>query len=498
MKKHSMLKSSGLKYILPCLLLPSLAHSELASFRFKDNIRSDGVGTINLFTPGDRGKKSNGALLEAFRNDNGGNLVFAVDISEPSSGSETPTSQGVALEYVTLKLTFPEEVVSYNSYITPTYSFLKRAGSDVPALYGTMIGDANSNRVSSNANSELNGSSWDSVLRIPIDRSLEDLVSAELEVGFLPVDKKAGDPEGFYDFGGRGEIIALLTANDATSLDELVPGRAFAPLVLDESGATLTTWTYLPSSTGYYIASYEDLYPNRGDYDFNDLVVAYQVALGSEGDGVKHIRGNGHLIARGAAYDHDWHLRIELPEWAVGHGKTLFFEPGSEAPLAGYPKDIAVLGSANLLLAEHVADQFMDGTSTYVNTFEEQTVQQGPRFEFSLTLDVPVPADEIAPAPFDPFIYVHETGYEIHLAGKNPVLGHSRNRLDGIGSFRDQSNFPFAMIIPDDFEPPLAAIDIGLAYPSFVEYVESEGASQKDWYQRGVANKVKKIPFKSW
>ncbi|WP_417536697.1 LruC domain-containing protein [Methylophaga sp.] len=498
MKKGSMLKPSGLKFILPCLLLPSLAHSELVSFKFNDSIRSDGVGVVNLFAPGDTSKNSNGALLEAFRNDNGGDLVFAVDISEPSSGSETPSSQGIALDFVILKLTFPDEVVSFNRFITPTYSFLKRAGSDVPKLYGTMIGDANSNRTSSNPDSEFNGSSWDSVLRIPVDRSLEGLNSAELEVGFLPVDKKASDPEGFYDFGGRDEIIALLTADDASALDQLAPGRSFAPLVLDETGATLVTWTYLPSSSGYYIASYEDLYPNRGDYDFNDLVVAYQVALGSDGEGIKHIRGNGHLIARGAAYDHDWHLRIELPEWAVGQGETSFFGPGSVVPVTGYPKDITILGSADLLLAEHIADKFMDGASTYVNTFEEQVVQQGPRFEFSMTLDVPVPSDQIAPAPFDPFIYVHETGYEIHLAGKKPVLGNSRNRLDGADSFRDQNNFPFAMIIPDDFEPPLAAIDIGLAYPSFVEYVTSEGASQKDWYRRGDAKKVKKIPFKNW
>ena len=486
-------------FAAPFILAPGLASADLVSFKFNDNIRGDGIGVVNLFTPGNSAINSTGALLEAFRNDNSGELVFAVDISEPSSGSETALSQGVALDQVRLKLTFPEEVVYYTNFKTSTYSLLRKDGTDSPVLIATMIGDSQSNRVSSNPESEMNGSSWDSILRIEVDRTLTNLMSAELQVGFLQVGKKANDPEAFYDFGGRDEIIALVTSDDAAYLDDLAPGRAFAPLTLDETGGTFTTWTYLPSSSGYYIASYEDLFPQKGDYDFNDLVVAYRVALGSEGnDGVRHIRGDGHLIARGAAYDHDWYLRIGLPEWAAGTGTATFYEAQSEAPVPGFPRDFTVMGSTNLLLAEHIGAHFKDGQSTYVNTFEEQVIQQGPRFEFSLSLDVPVPADQMGTAPFDPFIYVHDTGYEVHLADKSPVLGHSRNLLDNKSAFRDKNNFPFAMIIPDEFSPPLAAVDIGLAYPTFIDYVTSKGSSAQDWFRSGAKGRVKEIPFKNW
>ncbi len=485
--------------VFSMMLASTSAMGEIASFRFVDKVSKDGIGVINLLTPDDASKTSNGASLEAFRNDNNGELAFAVDISEPSSGSETLRSHGVALESVRLLLTFPTEVVEFTVFSSATHSFLKKSGALNAVLTPTLIGNSDTTRVSTNPASEMTGSSWDSVFRVAVDRPLTEVVAAELHIDFFDVDKQAGDPEEYYDFAGRDEIVALLSADDANYLDTLAPGRDEAPLVLDASGASLTTWTYLPSSSGYFIASYEDLFPLKGDYDFNDLVVAYQVALGSgSNEGVSKIRGSGYLIARGAAYDHDWYLRIGLPAWASGSGTTRFYESNSDRLVAGFPASVTVRGDVNLLLAEHIADHFSDGESTYVNTFEAQTVQEGPRFEFSLDLDVPVPAEEISAAPFDPFIYVHETGYEVHLADQAPVLAHSRNTLDGATTFRDTANFPFAMIVPDDFAPPLAAVDIGLAYPTFLDYVQSMGDVEQDWYLKGQSHRVKEIPFKQW
>ena len=93
------------------------------------------------------------------------------------------------------------------------------------------------------------------------------------------IDVSLGDPEAFYDFSNGYEDIAIVTAEDAGYLDELEPGIVGAPLVLPEDTvATQDGGTaYYPSLTAYYIAAYEDMFPYRGDYDFNDLVVGYRV-----------------------------------------------------------------------------------------------------------------------------------------------------------------------------------------------------------------------------
>ena len=43
---------------------------------------------------------------------------------------------------------------------------------------------------------------------------------------------------------------------------------------------TSNTDLYYPSMNDYYFVGFEDLYPTLGDYDFNDLVMAYRVAIG--------------------------------------------------------------------------------------------------------------------------------------------------------------------------------------------------------------------------
>lgn len=473
--------------------------ANVLSFKFQDKIKNDGVGTIDLFAPALKEKVSNAATLEAFRQDNNGALVFSVSLNEPNDGSENSESQGVAIESVELTLNYATETVVITDLSTRTYSLLLKKGNTERALYSTIVGDSKSNRTSSDILSEINGSSFDGTLRVPVSRDLRDLVGATFTVRFLVVDRKLPDPEAFYDFAGADEEIALLSSTDAAYLDALAPGRAQAPLTLSASGEALVNWTYYPSNDGYYVASYEDLFPKQGDYDFNDLVVAYRVAMDTNANGeVRQIIGSGYLVARGAAYNHDWRLRMALPSWASGLATYNFYEANSLTPKLGFPKQQWVSGELDLLLAENIAGEFSDGSSTYVNTFHDQAVVEGPRFDFSVVFELPVPFADIEAAPFDPYLYVYDTEYEVHLMGKSPVLRYSRNTQNNLTAFKDENNYPFALVIPDDFAPPLAAIDMGLAYPDYLEYVLSGGTQKTDWFRRPVVERVKKVPFKNW
>lgn len=477
-----------------------IAEGEISSFLFADNIRSSGRGAIDLFKPkNSREQVVTGAVLEAFRQDNAGQLVFAVDVNEASSGSEFSDSQGVAIETAVLTVVIGGETYRYTTFSTPTRSLLAKDGSTERHEHYTLIGTAGTNRISNDVNSEVAGSSLDETLYFDITQDLTLATQARLDVTLLTTNVSLGDPEAFYDFSNGFEEVALLTYQDVRYLEALAPGRDLAPLVISDDTAEPYSWSYYPSSQTYYVVSYEDLYPARGDYDFNDLVVAYQVSLGlgSNGD-VAVIRGNGYLVARGAMYDHDWHLKIGLPEWATGTATVSLYDTGAHAPLEGYPVTDSVMGSADLKLVEHVAAIYSDGESTFVNTFDDQALQPGPKFDFQVELDVPVAVDLIESAPYDPYLYVYDTGYEIHLIGKTPTLAYSRNSLEGLTSFRDEAGFPFAIVAPENWQPPLAGIDMGLAYPTFMEFVQSRGASHTQWYGQPEVEKIKPVTPEIW
>lgn len=470
---------------------------EISSYLFSDTIRPNGIGNIDLFSPKNSERVVTGAILEAFRTDNNGKLVFAVDVNEASDGSEFSDSQGIAIDSAILYIEIGGVQYQFTDFYTPTKSLLAKGTSTDRIEYYTLIGNAGTNRISPNMDSELNASSLDETLYFSVDRDISLADKAWLEITLLTTNTALGDPEAFYDFSNGFEEVAILTKEDVAYLELLTPGRLLAPLVI--SDAESFNWVYYPSSQNYYVASYEDLYPIRGDYDFNDLVVAYQVgfALNIDGD-VEMIRGNGYLMARGAMYDHDWYLGIELPVTATASTSMSLYPAGSHAPYAGYPVTGDISGTANLKLVEHVAQVYEDGGSTYVNTFDWQSLRAGPKFDFQIAFDSPVKQSEIGQAPFDPFLYVHDTGYEVHLVGKQAVLPESRNTQEGLNVFRDEAGFPFAIVAPDQWYPPLAGVDMGVAYPNFLQYVQSLGSSSQQWYAQPDLSRVKSVTISVW
>lgn len=475
----------------------SAAAVDITSYIFTDYIKSTGNGSIDLFDPKSPHRVVTGEVLEAFRQDNNGELVFAVDVNEAASGSEFSDSQGVAINSVVLTVFFADQTLQFTEFRTPTRSLLAEAGSTDRIEYFTLIGTSGTNRISPNVGSELTNSSIDETLYVVVDTDLSSATGAHLDITLLTTNNELGDPEAFYDFSNGYEEVALLTYEDVLYLEQLAPGRELAPLVISDEPSY--NWVYYPSSQTYYVVSYEDLYPLKGDYDFNDLVVAYQVGLGMDSYGdVAVIRGNGYLLARGAAYDHDWHLRIQLPEWAVGSATNALYSVGSYTPMSGFPRNSTVQGSMDLALVEHVAAIYADGESTYVNTFEYQSLVQGPKFDFQVELETTVSVTNIGTAPFDPYIYVHDTNYEIHLVDKQPALSYSNNTLQGLNTFRDDAGYPFALVLPDNWQPPLAAIDMGLAYPSFVDFVLSNGANNTQWFNQPRNTHIKAMTPVDW
>jgi LruC domain-containing protein len=283
------------------------------------------------------------------------------------------------------------------------------------------------------------------------------------------------------------------------------------------SSSQIASWQAYPSGSGYYIAAYEDLYPSPGDYDFNDLAVAYRLQLGlDDANQLVAIKGNAYLIARGAGYTHDWHLRIGLPAMASGTITSSLYTHSAEAMSDGSRKrpvfenrQRSFSGDLDLLaFADSRKLAPVKAPCYYFNTQKTCEYVKGPLFEFRVEFDTPVDPSLVAGAPFDPYLFVRGSGsgkYEIHLpdqklATNRRTQGYddSDNQSQGLTSFIDEFGFPFAIIAPDEWSPPYEMVDLADAYPDSVDIQSTGDFLITDWYKSPVPEMVQKAGRFEW
>jgi LruC domain-containing protein len=479
------------------------AAQELASIRLTDVIKSQGTGNIDLF------KDISASQLEQLRAANDGQLVFGVDINEAASGTEKASTQAVTVKYVVLTIGFEDgsqQVYDATSgWFTETYTLVAEAPGTTRSTYYTLLGESGSSRITSNNSIQ---DTFDSTLKIAVTDTLfsdggNNASSATLRIGLLQTNEALGDPEAFYDFSGGFEDLALLDAVDASFIDDYNAGHEEAPMLVltnppvEIDLMAVDTWNYFPTANTFYLVGYEDLYPAKGDYDFNDLTVAYRVKYGLNVDGdVVAIQGLAYLITRGSAYSHDWHLGIDLPANTSGTlSCTTYFPPDyiSRGFTTTLSQDCSstpqadVSGNLDLIVFEDTLNIYRDPAgSLFVNTASipgnwNLRYFDGPKSEFRLDLASPTPMASIMSAPFDPFVHVLDTNRLIRLLEVDP-------------SYQDENGYPFGMLLTATWKPAIAAYNVGIPYQNFDPFVQSKGVTNANWYETYVPDYIVDIP----
>ncbi|MBR33350.1 MAG: LruC domain-containing protein [Spirochaetaceae bacterium] len=225
---------------------------------------------------------------------------------------------------------------------------------------------------------------------------------------------------------------------------------------------------------GFYRVAYEDLYPKRGDADFNDYVVQvyHEQDLNASGKLVE-LRSYYTHIAKGAGYDHTLHLA--LPSEVSGVA-TVVRKDASGTELESQQLNISsgnaidILGRSNLTISSS-------------NTAKDQTFVMGHSAELTFLPDAPVALQTMGKAPYDLFIKVLNTGHEIHFAGRYFAE-------DGSDKYIDSAGFPWALMVPDYWQWPYERANIHDGYPAFDDWYLSAGTESKNWYDSPVAEFV--------
>jgi LruC domain-containing protein len=485
--------------LLSAAAIPAAWAQAVTSVQLTDVIKSQGTGNIDLF------KDVTAEQLEALRLSNGGALVFAVDINEDASGSEKASSQGVAVKSVSFTVDYDDGsqliVTSVDGCCsTETQALLAEAPFTDRSLYYTLLGESGSSRITANNTIQ---EAFDSTLKVTVPESLSDpagrtATGAKLQVVLLQTNDDLGDPEAYYDFSAGFEDLALLNSEDAAFIDNYGAGREEAPTVILTNPPpvvdlqAVANWNYFPSASSFFVVGYEDLYPGKGDYDFNDLTVAYRLQYGLNVDGdVVAIQGLAYLITRGSAYSHDWRLAIDMPGAASGNLDCTLYPDYRNPTLAqgcanvpgshmGGALDIPVFNDTLLIFPDPAGSLFVNSQRLYSEPWNLKYFP-GPRAEWRLDLDQPIAPGAIQSAPYDPYLYVRDTGQTVKLMEVDP-------------SYQDSNGFPFGMLLTTTWKPPLEFTDTADAYPNFLEFVTSEGASAASWYTNYLVDFIVDIP----
>lgn len=246
--------------------------------------------------------------------------------------------------------------------------------------------------------------------------------------------------------------------------------------------------TYYPSQGVAAALAFEDLWPARGDYDFNDLIVDYNfITITNANNEVHKLIGDFKVRAIGASFHNGFGFMLdnilssqvsEVTGSALEEGYISLNGNGTEA---GQSKATVIVFD----------DAWNHG---FANT--DPTKEYAPPTEtihIELTLSNPVPLDQFGVAPFNSFIIVNkERGREIHMADHAPTdladlsyFGQYNDDSDfGIGRYyKTVDNLPWVITIPTQFDYPTEKTPVNLPYLKFIPWVESSGVLYNDWYQ---------------
>jgi LruC domain-containing protein len=257
---------------------------------------------------------------------------------------------------------------------------------------------------------------------------------------------------------------------------------------------------FTPSKTGTGSLAFEDTYPQKGDYDLNDLVVDYQFEEHlNAANKIVSITANLTVRAMGASFRNG--LGIQLPvspsKIASVTGAKItdnFITLSANGTEAGQNKAV-IIPFDN---AYNIMVPF--GTTDFVNTELGKATFNTVPVQVVITFTQPISRGELGTAPYNPFLIVNrERGREIHLPGSMPTdlaktglfgTGDDDTNLASGKTYLTKSNLPWAINIPESFDYPVERAPINQAYLNFNKWVESGGAQFTDWYKNKSGNRA--------
>ncbi|MDP8322902.1 MAG: LruC domain-containing protein [Candidatus Stygibacter australis] len=252
---------------------------------------------------------------------------------------------------------------------------------------------------------------------------------------------------------------------------------------------------YYPVSVDSCTLVFEDLWPNLGDYDFNDIVIyyRYEVILDAN-DHFTDWYAYFNLKAAGAGFDNGF--VIEVPFFT--HDNTISITESSDNIEPIYEPEMT-----KALIHVFPSVNALTGYGGSYNTVPENPRRNDVTFWFHLqntNPDLNTFAESYQEFPYNPFIIQNgDVSHEIHLmnfrhsefgdfSGMGEWYFTGDDASDPGGTMGDPTYFvsstgmPWGLNIHAPWVWPAERNSISDTYTHFVEWAESGNTVQQDWY----------------
>ncbi len=242
--------------------------------------------------------------------------------------------------------------------------------------------------------------------------------------------------------------------------------------------------------------AYEDLWPGKGDYDINDLVIEYDFEVQKDNqEYIETIIASFKIRAFGAELHNGFGFtfpNVDASDIQSVSGydiqATNVFNIAANGVESGQSKATFIVYDDAYRIMQH------PGSGIGVNTYPPAPYVE-PEI---ITLTIEFKSNSVKFADldignFNPFIVVDQKrGMEVHLPNYAPTDLHDPAYF---GTFADDSqpninryyltkdNLPWGIHIPETFDYPVEKQLILGAYLHFAEWAQSNGVNYPDWYK---------------
>ena len=240
--------------------------------------------------------------------------------------------------------------------------------------------------------------------------------------------------------------------------------------------------TYFPAA-GRQTLAFEDLWPSKGDYDFNNLIVNVKVALSRD--------ASLNWVSA------DYEVALDAVGAGLSSGLAMRLVNANKQTKANMIAGITGDASAdpdvtNGLIIFNNPNEIQ--SQYYTNTDPNQSTTTPDTAKFTINFSA---NDGSAILPDFYIFRSNERGKEVHLPGfagtsaADPSLYNTDDDVNG--TYKTASGLPWAMELIMDgnsFKHPNEAVDMIEAYPNFGNWANSGGSSNTDWYQSPASGKT--------
>jgi LruC domain-containing protein len=229
---------------------------------------------------------------------------------------------------------------------------------------------------------------------------------------------------------------------------------------------------FTPSKYGWGTVAFEDLWPFKGDYDFNDTAINYRfVAIINSLNEVVELEINYEVTSDGAGLTNAFGVEFES------------IAPNQVESVTG-----AVLTENYINIAANGVEEGQN--RAVVILFDNNETRLNIPTQVVVKFTTPLSIAQLGIAPFNPFLIVNkDRGREIHLPNRlRTSLGVNDQNVQGVnqdldGNYQTGERLPWAINIVHEFKVPKERVPVNQAYNYFNQWATSGGTLFNDWYK---------------